>query len=1116
MSKKDKRNKDFRRDSASNNEFDDHDYPDFNESDFAQTNLRENGFDEPDGMESSDDDADDEYIPRRSTSAISTSAPSKGATCSATQNSAKTPLVDDFDDECEEETLSKPSLIGRILSLPLSSCRTAARLSVAIFAGICGTIAKFVPQSFSSFRSIFSWSLQTGRNGVIKIGGAVKYVASFLVLKRSLTEDESEEHSEEAGTVETKKAVEAKQTDLPKANTIINQATPIQTVIASGASADSVSSEKSLKTASAASYIDDTDDDDFDGSVSKWSGIVYKSGVLAASLLLLSGGYFVARPFFSKSANTNEAVSISNEVVSNNDATTNNTIDLDDNSLQKNTDVASEISSKPALPTTDVEKPVLPKMEVEKPAPPKTDAKNLVDFPNPATSTISDPFDAGILAANSIDSSKNVDPFSTAETGDIFALPISPINDSNLTAAAPDLLANTPTTSTQFKTDGDSMSKVAAGAIGVVATAPANEVHLPASDNLNANLNGFTSFDAISVESVSASPVNSDNQAPVNPALVSQTQGIPSPVIPDPTISAQTIPNLAVSMSSPPSTSPQTTEVSSSDLDLIATNSFSPIVADTTSLPSLSTNEASTTISTLPALAALVPPPVNVIPLSAPTPTIPLSADTLVQSTSLPHLSVQSVPSEPEHGIAIPASPPSTVNSAPLMIPNGVASNTVVQSVPFNEPPAPPDINMPETQPIVAPIPPLIANLSSSSLAIPSSGNVVPGPPLPNLPTISESTLQIPDDPTHQIGASFTAPTTAPLPNTAMSAAMSPQVSSAEAALSSPQVFTSTLSNGLNSNGLTISQDSHQTIGSFTTTIPPVLPEHESIAKIDPPLGSKLQNQLQEWRNGDSSSPSLRFSPIPQDDLPPIHSAPPAVTATTFPQYGTENRVAEASQVVSDVTTEEYTSSERLSFDKKVATSAPANIPKITVGNAPIPLPDHPTNTSSGASSFQSNRDLVQNIPTTTKYTVQPGDTYMSISSQLFGNSSLFRALAEHNRSKYGIAYMPEPGTVIEVPTANYLQTTYSDAANVAGRRSGSHALLATRSTSLQPGVKYLVQEGDTLFRLATDKLRDTSRWRDIMAMNADQLNDPRDLRPGMEIILPVTDTAAIGTGASR
>jgi hypothetical protein len=60
------------------------------------------------------------------------------------------------------------------------------------------------------------------------------------------------------------------------------------------------------------------------------------------------------------------------------------------------------------------------------------------------------------------------------------------------------------------------------------------------------------------------------------------------------------------------------------------------------------------------------------------------------------------------------------------------------------------------------------------------------------------------------------------------------------------------------------------------------------------------------------------------------------------------------------------------------------------------------------------------------------------------------------------------------------------------------------QSEMRRTGIRYIVQEGDTVFRLATDKLKDSTRWREILAMNEDRLQDVRDLRPGMEILLPM------------
>ena len=139
---------------------------------------------------------------------------------------------------------------------------------------------------------------------------------------------------------------------------------------------------------------------------------------------------------------------------------------------------------------------------------------------------------------------------------------------------------------------------------------------------------------------------------------------------------------------------------------------------------------------------------------------------------------------------------------------------------------------------------------------------------------------------------------------------------------------------------------------------------------------------------------------------------------------------------------------------------------------------------------FQNRIDSeIKRTPSATeRYTVQQGDTYMTISDKFYGTSLLYSALAEHNRN-LGIGWKPAEGVVIEIPTAEYLRTYYHQ----------QH-----RAELQRPAIRYIVQEGDTIFRLATDKLQDTNRWREIYAMNSDRIQDVRDLKPGMEILLPV------------
>ena len=144
---------------------------------------------------------------------------------------------------------------------------------------------------------------------------------------------------------------------------------------------------------------------------------------------------------------------------------------------------------------------------------------------------------------------------------------------------------------------------------------------------------------------------------------------------------------------------------------------------------------------------------------------------------------------------------------------------------------------------------------------------------------------------------------------------------------------------------------------------------------------------------------------------------------------------------------------------------------------------------------FQNRIDsAVSRSPSDTQtYVIQRGDTYMTISDKFYGTSLLYTALAEHNQ-QLGIGWRPAEGVVIEVPTAEYLRTHYGSTASQQ----------VSRLESQHSAVRYIVQEGDTIFRLATDKLRDTNRWREIYSINADRIQDVRNLQPGMEILLPL------------
>jgi hypothetical protein len=102
------------------------------------------------------------------------------------------------------------------------------------------------------------------------------------------------------------------------------------------------------------------------------------------------------------------------------------------------------------------------------------------------------------------------------------------------------------------------------------------------------------------------------------------------------------------------------------------------------------------------------------------------------------------------------------------------------------------------------------------------------------------------------------------------------------------------------------------------------------------------------------------------------------------------------------------------------------------------------------------------------------------------------------------------PQAVMDVPLPAYRTTASPAPATpaVTSRSVNREAGLTFRNrmeNERKTAVKYIVQEGDTVFRLATDKLNDTARWREIVAINSDRIQDVRRLQPGMEILLPAT-----------
>ncbi len=310
--------------------------------------------------------------------------------------------------------------------------------------------------------------------------------------------------------------------------------------------------------------------------------------------------------------------------------------------------------------------------------------------------------------------------------------------------------------------------------------------------------------------------------------------------------------------------------------------------------------------------------------------------------------------------------------------------------------------------------------------------------------------------------------------------------------------------------------------------VAPLQVEQQRLAEIAPPLGTQLQNGIQEARQ---SANGLSFG------------AAPVTAMGGAVRYNAKTSQTETASVPPmSIPTEPNNpaSNPLLALNPSAAGGGNASeLPSLQ--SAPVaklatigpkyqrPLSDATDSEDSATSYRQRMGRQTPESPSDVKtYIVQSGDTYMKISDRFYETTLLYRALAVHNRRR-GAAWIPEVGTEVEIPSPEYLQSNYAEVLSRAGERSrgtsGSErrtpspiaAAISSVANSAPPnanrgGVRYVVQEGDTVFKIAEERLRDTGKWKEIIQWNNDQLQDARDLRPGMEIVLPVSGTPTYST----
>lgn len=163
--------------------------------------------------------------------------------------------------------------------------------------------------------------------------------------------------------------------------------------------------------------------------------------------------------------------------------------------------------------------------------------------------------------------------------------------------------------------------------------------------------------------------------------------------------------------------------------------------------------------------------------------------------------------------------------------------------------------------------------------------------------------------------------------------------------------------------------------------------------------------------------------------------------------------------------------------------------------------PDRPARASSGDSASGSSRYK--------SYTIKPGDNFHTLAKRLYGAERFWIDIAQANPKVDPVRL--KVGQVIRLPASG--DDRSGDGTSAAAPSSGSTFAPADRpSTTATPdsapastgsGTKHTVRSGETLGTIAKRYYGSTAKWEVILRANRDQLDDPRQLQPGMTLTIP-------------
>lgn len=136
-------------------------------------------------------------------------------------------------------------------------------------------------------------------------------------------------------------------------------------------------------------------------------------------------------------------------------------------------------------------------------------------------------------------------------------------------------------------------------------------------------------------------------------------------------------------------------------------------------------------------------------------------------------------------------------------------------------------------------------------------------------------------------------------------------------------------------------------------------------------------------------------------------------------------------------------------------------------------------------------------------YTWQSGDSFRSVAAKYYGDPAKFTILRRSNEGRENV----QAGEKILVPVFDLDAPRPVDAAlaSPAAAKSGTQAKAPTKAVDAAGGPRvHVVQDGESLWKIAKLELGDGGRWNEIYEANRDVLSKPEAVHVGLKLRIPV------------